>query len=111
MQKETISEKQFQLLRVLGTNERLSQRQLAKSIGVSLGSINYCLGALVDKGFVKIDSFMSNPKKSGYAYLLTPKGIREKSKLTVAFLEKKQKEYVKLQSEIKMLQDELDGHK
>ena len=89
----------------------MSQRQLAKSIGVSLGSINYCLGALVDKGFVKIDSFMSNPKKSGYAYLLTPKGIREKSKLTVAFLEKKQKEYVKLQSEIKMLQDELDGHK
>ena len=108
---ESISEKQFQLLRVLETNVRFSQRQLAKSIGVSLGSINYCLGALVDKGFVKIDSFMSNPEKPGYVYLLIPKGVHEKSKLTVPFLERKQKEHVKLQNEIKMLRDDLDGDK
>ena len=95
-------------MRAIEVNPELSQRQLAKTIGVSVGSINYCLKALVEKGFVKIGNFMSNPHKTGYFYLLTPKGVHEKSRLTLAFLERKQDEYVKLQLEIQELQAELN---
>lgn len=109
-EKDSLSENEFYLLRALDANSEVSQRQLAQSMGISLGSINYCLNALVNKGCVKVENFISNPKKSGYMYLLTPKGVREKSKLTVAFLERKQKEYVRLQYEIKQLQDELNGN-
>ena len=110
IEKDTLSENEFHLLRAIEANSEVSQRQLAKSIGISLGSINYCLNALVNKGCIKVENFISNPKKSGYMYLLTPKGVREKSKLTVAFLERKQKEYLRLQSEIKQLQDELNDN-
>mgnify|MGYP001150967824 CR=1 FL=1 len=105
---DPFSEREFEVLRTLEVNPKLSQRQLAKTIGVSVGSINFCLKALVEKGFIKIGNFASNPKKSGYFYLLTPAGVQEKSKLTMAFLVKKQNEYVQLQSEIKQLQDELN---
>lgn len=110
IEKDTLSENEFHLLRAIEANSEVSQRQLAKSIGISLGSINYCLNALVNKGCIKVENFILNPKKSGYMYLLTPKGMREKSKLTVAFLERKQKEYLRLQSEIKQLQDELNDN-
>ena len=108
--KDTFSENEFQLLRELDANSEVSQRKLAQSMGISLGSINYCLNALINKGCVKVENFISNPKKSGYMYLLTPKGVRKKSKLTFAFLERKQKEYLRLQSEIKQLQDELNDN-
>ena len=111
MQTERFSEREYEVLRALEVNPELSQRQLAKAIGVSVGSINYSMKALVEKGFVKIGNFVSNPNKSGYFYLLTPKGVREKSKLTLAFLERKQNEYVRLQSEIKQLQDELNDNR
>lgn len=108
LKSEKFPEREFEVLRALEANPTLSQRQLARTIGVSVGSINYCLKALVDKGFVKIGNFVSNQKRSGYFYLLTPKGVREKSRLTMAFLERKQNEYVRLQSEIRELQEELN---
>ena len=111
IEKDTLSENELKLLRALGANSKVSQRQLARSMGISLGSINYCLNALINKGCVKVENFISNPKKSGYMYLLTPKGVSEKSKLTVAFLERKQKEYMRLQTEIKQLRDELNENR
>lgn len=105
---EQIDEREFEVLRAIETNPKISQRQLANNVGVSLGSINYCMKALVEKGFVKVGNFVSNPKKSGYLYILTPTGVQEKSRLTMAFLERKQSEYAKLQLEIKQLEDELN---
>lgn len=105
---ETKLETQLNVLRELETNPAVSQRQLASHLGVSLGSINYCLRALVDKGFVKAENFRNNPAKVQYFYLLTPSGLSEKTRLTLAFLERKQAEYRRLQSEIENLKGELN---
>ncbi|MDC3043075.1 MarR family EPS-associated transcriptional regulator [Candidatus Pelagibacter sp.] len=91
---------QFNLLRQINNRPKLSQRQLAKNLGFSLGKLNYCLKALKNKGLVKIKNFEQNPNKINYIYVLTPKGISKKTKLTINFMKKKLKEYDELKSEI-----------
>jgi EPS-associated MarR family transcriptional regulator len=100
------SELQFRVLRLLESNPHLTQRELSKSLGVSLGGVNYCLNALVAKGSVKIQNFKSNRNKRVYAYLLTPQGLAEKTALTGAFLKRKMQEYQQLKEEIKALNQE-----
>jgi EPS-associated MarR family transcriptional regulator len=90
------SELQFRVLRLLETNPHLSQRLLSKSLGASLGGVNYCLNALIAKGAVKIENFKNNQNKWVYAYLLTPQGIAEKTALTGSFLKRKMQEYEQL---------------
>jgi EPS-associated MarR family transcriptional regulator len=100
------SELQFRVLRLLETNPHISQRELSKSLGVSLGGVNYCLNALIAQGAVKIENFKNNQNKWAYAYLLTPKGIAEKTALTGSFLNRKIQEYEQLKQEIESLTQE-----
>lgn len=93
-------------LRLLAENPELSTRELASAVGISNGSAYYVLTALVEKGFVKLGNFKKNPRKGQYAYLLTPKGIREKSLLTHSFIERKREEFEELKAEIKALEEE-----
>ena len=88
------------LLRKIKNNPESSQRELAEQLGFSLGKLNYCLKALKFKGLIKISNFTKNPKKINYIYVLTPKGIAEKTKLTVNFMKKKMQEYDELKKEI-----------
>ena len=85
----------------------MSSRQIADKVNISNGSAYYVLTALVEKGFVKLGNFKNNPRKGQYAYLLTPKGIREKSLLTHSFIERKRKEFEDLKTEIKVLEEEV----
>jgi EPS-associated MarR family transcriptional regulator len=101
------SELQFRVLRLLESNPHLTQRELSKSLGVSLGGVNYCLNALVAKGSVKIQNFKNNKNKWVYAYLLTPQGIAEKTALTGSFLRRKMQEYEGLKAEIESLNSEV----
>ena len=105
MDKEEIH---FDLLRRLESNPTYTQRELSKELGVSLGKVNYCIKKLTEKGLIKLMNFSRNPNKAGYVYLLTPKGIEEKSKLTISFLKYKMEEYELLKSEIEQLQQEAD---
>ena len=98
----------FRLMQLLHDNPRMSQREMAKALGVSFGGINYCLNALIEKGLVKIHNFSQNQNKFGYAYLLTPTGISEKAMLTSSFLKRKLQEYEALSSEIKALKLEIE---
>ncbi len=91
----------FNVLRNIANNPESSQRSLAKNIGFSLGKLNYCLRALKQKGLVKVKNFKKNKNKKNYLYILTPKGISEKTKLTVNFMNLKIKEYEELKEEIK----------
>jgi EPS-associated MarR family transcriptional regulator len=91
------------LLRRLESNPEYTQRELSKVMGVSLGKVNYCLKKLTEKGLIKITNFKQSPNKVGYAYLLTPKGIEEKSRLTFSFLKRKINEYEILKIEINEL--------
>lgn len=100
------SELQFRVLHLLESNPNLSQRELSKSLGVSLGGVNYCLNALISKGSIKIQNFKNNQNKWVYAYLLTPQGIAEKTALTGAFLRRKMQEYQRLKEEIEALSQE-----
>ena len=88
------------LLRKIKDKPKSTQRQLANYLGFSLGKLNYCLQSLKLKGFVKIKNFRKNPKKINYIYVLTPKGIAEKTKLTINFMKRKVKEYDELKKEI-----------
>ena len=90
----------FRVLRLIEERPDLSQRQIADELGISLGSVNYCLKGLVEKGMVKIRNFRSSRNKMGYAYLLTPRGVAEKSALTSAFLARRMREYEALKAEI-----------
>ena len=91
----------FNLLRKISRNKSATQRELADNLGFSLGKLNYCLNALKDKGLVKIENFRKNPKKVNYIYVLTPKGIAERTKLTINFMRLKMREYDELKKEIK----------
>jgi len=102
------TELQFRVLRLLESNPHLSQRELSKSLGVSLGGVNYCLNALIAKGSVKIQNFRNNQNKWVYAYLLTPQGLAEKTALTGAFLKHKIQEYQSLKEEIETLSREVE---
>ena len=90
----------LEILRKIENSKNQSQRNLAKELGFSLGKLNYCLNALKEKGFIKIKNFSKNKNKVGYLYFLTPKGISEKTKLTIHFMERKMKEYDELKSEL-----------
>ena len=90
----------FNILREIQKKPNSSQRELAKELGFSLGKLNYCLRALQNKGLIKIQNFKNNPKKINYLYILTPKGISTKTKLTINFMKRKMKEYDQLKSEI-----------
>ena len=90
----------FEILRKIKSKPNSSQRELASDLGFSLGKLNYCLNALKDKGLIKIKNFQKNPNKIGYAYVLTPKGLAEKTKLTLNFMKRKMKEYDELKAEI-----------
>ena len=94
----------FRVLALLERNPDISQRDLAKALGISLGGVNYSLRALVEKGMVKAQNFSSSDKKLAYAYILTPKGLTEKSMLTARFLKRKMEEYEALKVEIESLQ-------
>jgi EPS-associated MarR family transcriptional regulator len=98
----------FRLMQLLHDNPHMSQREMAKVLGISFGGINYCLNALVEKGLVKIHNFSQNQNKFGYAYLLTPSGISEKAVLTGSFLKRKLQEYEALNAEIKALKLEIE---
>jgi len=90
----------FNVLRKIQNRPNSTQRELAEELGFSLGKLNYCLRALQNKGLVKIENFKKNPNKLNYFYVLTPKGISEKTKLTINFMKRKMKEYDELKSEI-----------
>ena len=91
----------FNVLRKIQNSPGSSQRELAEDLGFSLGKLNYCLKALKNKGLVKIDIFTKSDKKINYIYNLTPKGIAQKTKLTIEFMKIKMNEYDELQSELK----------
>ena len=93
-------------MRLISQNPEMSTRQVAHEVGISNGSAYYVLTALVEKGFVKLGNFKKNPRKGQYAYLLTPKGIREKSLLTHSFILRKREEFDVLYAEIKALEEE-----
>jgi EPS-associated MarR family transcriptional regulator len=97
----------YRLLKLLEANPALSQRQLAGELNVSVGKVNFCLRALLDKGLVKMRNFRDNQNKMAYAYYLTPKGAREKVRATAAFLKRKVKEYEAIEREIKELKREV----
>ncbi len=97
----------FKVLRLLQENPQLNQREMAEALGVSLGKTNYCLKALMDKGFVKMQNFISSHNKLAYSYLLTPSGISEKAHLTTQFLKRKVAEYESLKHEIDALKLEI----
>jgi EPS-associated MarR family transcriptional regulator len=102
---------QFEVLRRLHQTPQISQRALAKDLGVGLGTINFCFQALVEKGLVKMQNFSQSKNKLRYAYLLTPAGVAEKSKLTTEFLKRKVAEYEALQAEIESLKAEMNSSK
>ena len=94
------------VMRLIACNPEMTTRQLAEEVGISNGSAYYVLTALVEKGFLKLGRFKENPRKGQYAYLLTPKGIREKSLLTHRFIKRKRQEFESLKAEIKILEEE-----
>lgn len=96
----------FRVLRMLQDNPDMTQREIAQQLGVSTSGLNYCLNALIDKGWVKVQNFQNSKNKFKYVYLLTPQGIAEKMALTDRFLKRKMTEYEALKSEIEALQRE-----
>ena len=97
----------FKVMDLIHKHPDISQRELAKQAGISLGSMHYCLKALALKGWLKAGNFKKNPDKSVYLYLLTPEGIAQKSKLAVDFLKRKRQEFHQLKREIDNLSEEL----
>ena len=98
----------YGLLKTLEDNPGLSQRDMAKRLGISLGKVNFCLNALVEKGCLKVNNFRNSNNKLAYAYLLTPHGVEEKARITLRFLKYKIQEYERLQAEIRELKHEAE---
>lgn len=104
----TLSEETYyRLIKILEENPEISQRELAEEMGISLGKANYCLKGLIGKGIIKVLNFRNSKNKLAYAYLLTPKGIEEKSRITTRYLKRRLKEYEDLTQEIERLQREV----
>ena len=97
----------YQVMHILQKNPQLTQRELSRKLGLSLGKLNYCLRALVDKGWIKIGNFTRSNTKQRYLYLVTPQGIYEKTQMTKEFLNRKIKEYEALRVEISLLKNEI----
>lgn len=99
-------EYRYKILKLIEADSEISQRELAKALGISLGKTNYCLKALIDIGLLKVSNFKNSKNKLAYMYLLTPRGIEEKSAITIRFLKAKVAEYETLSAEIKLLMQE-----
>jgi len=99
-------ELKYHLLKLLEKDPSMSQRAISREMNISLGKVNYCLHALIDRGMVKAKNFYKNQNKTAYTYFLTPKGIEEKAKITFLFLQVKLKEYEKLKTEIEDIRKE-----
>ena len=97
---QSITEDQLDLMHIIECDSNASQRQIAQKTGLSIGKVNYCLKALINIGFIKIDNFSKSPQKINYAYILTPKGMQETAAITTQFIIKKKQEYDKLKSYI-----------
>ncbi len=104
-------ELEYRALKILEQQPDLTQRQLAKELGISLGKTHYLVKSLIDVGWVKLDNFQKSDNKWGYAYLLTPMGISEKAAITARFLVRKRDEYSALHDEIEQLQEEVRQQK
>ena len=102
-------ETHLRVLRHLEENPDVTQRELAEALGISLGKTNYCLKALINKGMVKAKNFKNSANKRAYLYILTPKGIEAKARISVNFLQRKMEEYEQLKKEIEELRDEVNG--
>lgn len=100
-------EVRYKLLKLLEDNPTVSQRDAARELGVSLGKLNYCLNALVNKGWVKATNFKNSRNKSAYMYLLTPRGIKAKGRVTLRFLQRKMEDYDALRIEIARIRQEM----
>lgn len=100
-------EYRYKILKLVEANPEISQRELAAELGVSLGKVNFCIKALIDVGLIKVDNFRNSKNKLAYMYLLTPKGIEEKAKVTMRFLKNKLQEYEALNNEILALKKEI----
>ena len=100
MNKDKDNQDHFNLMREIQKRPKTSQRDMAEQLGFSLGKLNYCLKALQEKGLIKIKNFEKNPNKLNYIYILTPAGIKEKTKLTVNFMKRKMNEYDELKKEL-----------
>lgn len=95
------------LLRILEENPEVNQREISEILGISLGKVNYCLKALMDKGWIKAKNFKNSKNKLAYAYFLTPMGIEEKARITVRYLKVKMQEYEQIRKEIEELKKEV----
>jgi EPS-associated MarR family transcriptional regulator len=104
-----IEDTHLKVLRILENNPEISQRELSRQLGISLGKANYCIRALLQKGWIKTNNFKNNRNKLAYAYLLTPAGIERKAEMAAAFLKRKMIEYEQLKEEIERVRQEL-GH-
>jgi EPS-associated MarR family transcriptional regulator len=104
-------ELEYRVLKLLGQQPVMTQRQIAEKLNVSLGKTHYLIKSFIDVGWIKLDNFQRSDNKWGYAYLLTPNGIIEKAVITAQFLTRKQREYSDLQLEIQRLQDEVKKNK
>ena len=108
MNTKSNTEIRYRLLKLLENNPNLTQRQMAEKMGLSLGKFNYCLKELAKKGIVKIERFTTSDNKAGYVYLLTPRGINEKARITASFLKRKLDEYKEIKQESELLQREVE---
>lgn len=102
-------ETRYRILKLLEADPQASQRRIADELGISLGRVNFCLKALVDRGLVKVNNFRNNANKRAYLYLLTPRGIEEKTRVTLRFLKIKLDEYEALKDELNQLQREAES--
>lgn len=110
--REVSTDVRYKLMRLLDANPGMSQRDVARALGMSLGKVNYCLQGLVERGWVKASRFRNSRNKAGYLYLLTPRGIEQKAQLAVDFLRMKMREYETLRAEIEQIRSEasMAGH-
>ena len=99
-------ESRYRILRLIEQNPAISQREIARELGISLGKANFCLNALIEKGVLKANTFLNSRNKRAYAYVFTPSGIEEKAKITLRFLKRKVGEYEALQKEIAELREQ-----
>jgi len=99
-------EYRYKLLRLLEAHPQMSQRELARSLGISLGKVNYCLKLLLEKGLIKVRNFTNSNSKRAYMYYLTPRGFQVKARVTVRFFQRKVSEYEALRSELETLRAE-----
>ena len=100
----------YHVLKHIESNPSITQRELAKELGVSVGKVNYCLKALIDKGWIKANNFKNSNKKLAYFYILTPCGLEQKAKITVNFLKRKINDYEELKKEIEVLKNEVNNN-